>query len=131
MKTVIPISTIETPEKGYLSFFEGCHDINFKIKRIFYIYGVAKGTERGGHAHKTSKQFLFCPFGSIKVIADDGHKKLEYILSNPSFGLLFESRIWLDLQWLATDSVLCVASSEYYDENDYIRDYTEFQKWIK
>ena len=127
---LITINTVPTPNIGSLSFFEAERDIPFPIKRIYYIHGVPENTERGAHAHKELKQLLFCPYGSVKILLDNGKEKSEVILDNPSKGLVITPCIWRDMIWLVENSVLCVAASDYYDEDDYIRDYSEFITWI-
>lgn len=128
--TRVKIKSMKTASMGTLSFFEGGTDkLGFEIKRFYYIYGVSKDTKRGGHAHKRLRQLLFCPYGIIKIILDDGKEKRIEILDNPSEGLLLEAGIWRDMYWEVDDAVLCVAASEFYDENDYIRNYEEFLKW--
>lgn len=126
----VSIKSIGTSELGTLSFFEAERDIPFQIKRIYYIYGVPNGGQRGGHAHKKLSQILFCPYGSITIKLDDGSEKCDIILDHPNKGLIVEHNIWRDMIWNQADSVLCVAASEYYDEKDYIRDYGEFKKYI-
>ena len=127
---LITINTVSTPDIGSLSFFEGERDIPFSIKRIYYIHGVPENTVRGAHAHKELKQLLFCPYGSVKILLDNGKEKSEVILDNPSKGLIITPCIWRDMIWLVENSVLCVAASDYYNEDDYIRDYSEFITWI-
>lgn len=128
---ILKINTRKTPLMGSLSFFEANKDIPFDIKRIYYIYQVPNGVQRGGHAHLTLSQILFCPYGQIRVVLDDGIKKEEVILDEPSKGLIIPSGIWRDMIWEINNSVLCVAASNYYDESDYIRDYGEFKKLVK
>jgi dTDP-4-dehydrorhamnose 3,5-epimerase-like enzyme len=128
---IIKIKTVDTNESGSLSFFESTKDIPFEIKRIYYIHDVPEGVLRGGHAHKTLKQLLFCPYGSIKIILNDGHQCKNIILDSASSGLLLQPGLWRDMQWLKDNSVLCVAASDYYDEKDYIRNYDEFVMYIK
>lgn len=127
---LITINTVPTPNIGSLSFFEAERDIPFSIKRIYYIHGVPTNTERGAHAHKELKQLLFCPYGSVKILLDNGKEKAEVVLDTPSKGLVITPCIWRDMVWLIENSVLCVAASDYYDEDDYIRDYSEFINWI-
>ena len=127
---LITINTVSTPDNGSLSFFEGERDIPFPIKRIYYIHGVQENTVRGAHAHKELKQLLFCPYGSVKILLDNGKEKSEVILDNPSKGLIITPCIWRDMVWLVKNSVLCVAASDYYNEDDYIRNYSEFITWI-
>jgi dTDP-4-dehydrorhamnose 3,5-epimerase-like enzyme len=124
---IIDIKTIPTDGKGQLSFFEANMDVEFDIKRIYYISGVPEGTRRGAHAHKKLKQLLFCPYGSVKIYLDDLKEKREIILDNPEKGLVILDSIWRDMMWVEKNSVLCVAASEYYDVGDYIRNYNEFK----
>ena len=128
---IINLKTVSTSNLGSLSFFEAERDISFPIKRIYYIHGVPKNIQRGAHAHKLLKQLLFCPYGSVKILMDDGQEKSEVILDSPSKGLIITPCIWRDMLWLIENSVLCVAASDYYDENDYIRDYDEFIDWVQ
>lgn len=127
----IKINTRQTPLLGSLSFFEAKRDIPFDIKRIYYIYQVPNGAQRGGHAHKALSQILFCPYGQIRIILDDGISKEEVVLDNPSKGLLISKGIWRNMIWEMDGSVLCVAASAYYDEDDYIRKYDDFLKLVK
>ena len=129
--TIIKIKTIHAEDNnGGLSFFEGCRDIPFEIKRVYYIHGVDEGTERGSHAHRVLNQFLFCPYGQIELILDDGQIKESVMLDNPSVGLYVSINIWRTIRWREKNSILCVAASDYYDEEEYIRDYDEFIKHI-
>lgn len=118
-------------DAGYLSFFEAEKDIPFPIKRVYYTYNVPVGTKRGMHAHKTLQQLLWCPYGEIEVILDDGKEKTSYLLDSPEKALLVLKGYWHNLYWKKEGSVLCVAASDYYDEDDYIRDYDEFIKYVK
>lgn len=125
------IKTIPTVGAGELSFFESMNDVPFDIKRIYYISKVPEGMRRGFHAHKDLKQILFCPYGKIQLVLDDGKGREEITLSDPSIGVIIDRPVWREMLWLQKDSVLCVAASEYYDENDYIRDYDEFKNYIE
>ena len=127
---IIPIKTVPTPDIGSLSFFEAERDIPFPIKRFYYIHGAPKNTQRGAHAHKALRQFLFCPYGSIKLLMDDGRNKETFILDNPAVGIIVDPLMWHDMVWLEENSVLCVAASDYYNEADYLRDYDEFIKYL-
>lgn len=128
---VINIKTIPTVNTGELSFFEADHDIPFEIKRLYYISKVPEGKRRGYHAHKNLKQLLFCPYGKIQLILDDGKMREEVTLSDPSVGIIIDHPVWREMIWLQKNSVLCVAASEYYQVEDYIRDYEEFRKFLK
>lgn len=131
MNYLLNSRTIGNSEIGFLSFFESEKDVPFEIKRVYYIYDVPTGTKRGMHAHKTLKQFLWCPYGAIKIVLDNGKEKKEYMLDSPQKGLIVGEGIWRDMYWLKGNSVLCVAASDYYDENDYIRDYDEFLRLVQ
>lgn len=128
---IFELQSFGCSSKGYLSFFEVENDIPFDIKRIYYTYDVPLGIKRGMHAHKNLIQVLWCPYGKIEVILDDGSMKKNYILDSPNKLLLVGSGIWRDMYWRKEGSVLCVAASDYYNETDYIRDYNEFLQYIK
>ncbi len=127
---VVHINTIPTVGAGELSFFEGMQEVPFDIKRIYYISKVPEGTRRGFHAHKQLKQLLFCPYGKIQLVLENQYGREEIELSDPSIGVLIEEPTWREMLWLQKDSVLCVAASEYYDPEDYIRDYSTYRKMI-
>ena len=124
---VVHIKTIPTVNSGELSFFESINDIPFEIKRIYYISKVPEGVRRGFHAHKKLKQLLFCPYGRIQLILENENGREEIELSDPSIGVIIEQLTWREMLWLQKDSVLCVAASDYYNTEDYVRDYKEFQ----
>ena len=128
---VIRIRTIPTVNAGELSFFEAGHDIPFDIKRIYYISKVPEGVRRGFHAHKKLKQLLFCPYGRIQLVFENKNGREEIELSDPSIGVVIEQCTWREMLWLQKDSVLCVAASDYYDADDYIRDYQEFKAYCE
>ncbi len=127
---IVHIKTIPTVGAGELSFFEATHDVPFEFKRMYYISKVPEGTRRGFHAHKKLKQLLFCPYGRIQLILENQHGREEIELSDPSIGVVIEEPTWREMLWLQKDSVLCVAASDYYEVEDYIRDYDEFKKCI-
>lgn len=118
-------------ERGCLTFFEKGKDIDFDIKRIYYIYKLEKQKKRGFHAHKKLKQVMFCPYGSIEVELNNGIKSKKYILDSPEKILILKKGYWREFTSLEQGSVLCVGASEIYDEDDYIRDYSEYLKWTK
>lgn len=128
---IIKINTIPTIGAGELSFFEALHEIPFEIKRIYHITKVPEGTRRGFHAHKKLQQLLFCPYGKIQLVLEDGCTREEITLDDPSIGVLITKPIWREMLWLENNSVLVVAASEYYDPMDYIRDHDEFKRYIK
>lgn len=127
---VIRMKTIPTEGAGALSFFEGSRDIPFDMKRIYYITRVPEGVRRGFHAHKKLKQLLFCPYGRIQLVLENSRGREEVELSDPSVGVVIEACTWREMVWLQKDSVLCVAASDFYDADDYIRDYETFRQYI-
>lgn len=127
---IIRIKTVPTVGAGELSFFEATHDVPFEFKRMYYISKVPEGTRRGFHAHKELKQLLFCPYGRIQLILENKNGREEIELSDPSIGVVIEEPTWREMLWLQKDSVLCVAASEFYEVEDYIRDYKEFKTYI-
>jgi len=127
----INIKTIQTQKEGMLSFFEGSRDFPFEIKRIYYIHHVPAEARRGAHAHKTLKQMIFCPYGSVTIFLNNGEKEEQILLDNPGIGVVLMPGLWRDMRWNIDDSVLCVAASDYYDASDYIRDYDEYLAYLK
>lgn len=120
----LPIRT--TNGLGSLSFLEAGVDTPFQINRIYYIFDVPVGTQRGGHAHKKLRQLLFCPNGTIEILLTDGAERASVMLDQPNKALLIGPGLWRDMLWHTDKAVLCVAASEHYDETDYIRDYDLF-----
>ena len=127
---IITTKTIDSGYAGKLSFFEAERDVPFEIKRIYYIHGVPDKSQRGGHAHIALRQILFCPYGEIEIILDDGTKRESILLDDPSKGLVIGPGLWREMVWHRENSVLCVAASEYYDAADYIRDYDVFLRFV-
>lgn len=130
MNKLIKLKKTGKDDIGYLSVIESKKDIPFEIKRIYYTYDVPVDTKRGSHAHKDLQQILWCPYGSIEIILDDGTSKKTYFLDSPEKTLLVKAH-WHDMYWRKEGSVLCVAASDYYNEDDYIRDYDEFLRYVK
>lgn len=120
-----------TDERGNLTFVEGNKHIPFEIKRIYYLYDVPGGESRGGHAHKHLQQFIIAASGSFDVILDDGLKRKRFHLNRSYYGLYVPSMVWRELNNFSSGSVCFVLASEYYDENDYIRDYETFKKIVR
>lgn len=130
---ILNVKSINSPEEGNggLSFFESGREIPFDIKRFYYIYGVAAEKNRGMHMHKELRQFIFCPYGEIELTLDNGFRRETICLDNPRKGILIEPGLWREMHWVKSNSVLCVAASEYYDENDYIRNYEDFLSYVR
>lgn len=111
--------------RGSLTFIEGGH-IPFAIERVYYLYDVPGGMERGGHAHKDLQQVIIAVSGSFDVILDDGREKKRFPLNRSYFGLYVCPMIWRELDNFSSGSVCLVLASHRYDEADYFRDYASF-----
>lgn len=98
------------------------------MKRVYYLYDVPGGEERGGHSHKQLYQLLVAAGGSFDVVLDDGVSTRTVTLNRPSYGLLIVPGIWRVLNNFSSGSVCLVLTSDYYEESDYIRDYQEFKE---
>ena len=101
----------------------------YSVKRVYYLYDVPSDAYRGGHAHKEQYEFLIAISGSFEVILDDGAIKKTVMLNKPDKGLLIPTGIWRELQNFSSGSVCLVLASDVFDEEDYIRDYSEFLNW--
>lgn len=117
-------------ERGQLVALEECRDIPFEIKRVYYLYDTGENIRRGFHAHKNLKQILVCVKGSCKILLDNGKEKETVLLDKPYEGLYVTSNMWREMYDFSPDAVLLVLASELYNEDDYIRDYNEFLKYI-
>ena len=115
-------------ENGNLSVVENGVQVPFDINRVYYLYDVPGGEERGGHSHKKLKQFLIAISGSFDVIIDDGMHQRCVTLNRPYKGLLIVPGIWRVINNFSSGAVCLVMASEHYDEKDYVRDYDEFKK---
>ncbi len=112
--------------RGDLTFLEGQQHVPFNIARVYYLYNVPVEAQRGGHAHRNLQQVIFALSGSFRVLLDDGNKKTEVILRNPSVGLYINKMIWREMDLFSQGAVCMVVASTPYEENDYYRDYDEF-----
>lgn len=125
------LKRIESSDSGTLSVMEANRDFPFEIKRIYYTYDVPKNIKRGMHAHKELQQVIWCPYGAIKVIMDNGFQTSTHLLDSPEKILYVSEGHWHEMIWEIDGSVLCAAASDYYNEEDYIRNYDEFLKFAK
>lgn len=112
--------------RGDLTVGEFDRGFPFKPKRYFVVFGVSAGTLRGEHAHRACHQFLICARGSCSTMVDDGKKRREVILDNPSVGMHVPPMTWCAQYDYSADGALLVLASEHYDGDDYIRDYDAF-----
>ena len=127
---IIDLPKIHDP-RGNLTFIENSRQIPFDIKRVYYLYDVPGGSDRGAHAHKNLHQFIIAMSGSFDVVLDDGKRKQRYHLNRSYQGLYVCPMMWRYLDNFSSGSVCMVLASECYDESDYYRDYDEFIANIK
>jgi len=113
---------------GNLIALEKGKDFPFDIRRVYYIWGTKPDIIRGKHAHRNLEQVIVCVSGSCDFVLNDGKQKKIVSLNTPSKGLYIKHNIWREFTNFSRDCVLMVLASQYYDENDYIRNYDEFLK---
>lgn len=118
-------------KEGNLTYIYQNVHVPFKINRVFYSYDIPGGEDRGGHAHKKCHQFIIAASGSFEVVLDDGINKKTITLNRPFRGLHIQPGIWASEQGFSSGSICLVLASEVYDENDYLRNYEDFQKYRK
>ena len=121
---ILSIPKIEDP-RGNLSVIEN-NVIPFEIKRVYYLYDVPSGAERGGHSHKEQQEFLVALSGSFDVILNDGNLQKKVTLNKPFQGLLITNEIWRELKNFSSGAVCLVIASDVFSEEDYIRELDDF-----
>lgn len=117
-------------ERGQLVALEEFKDIPFEIKRVYYMYDTGRGVRRGFHAHKSLEQILVCIHGTCKILLDNGQEKKIVPLEKPYEGLYIANNMWREMYDFSDDAVLLVLASDFYKEEDYIRNYDEFLKFV-
>lgn len=127
---ILGLPKIEDP-RGNLSIIEQGKQIPFDIKRVYWIYDVPGGKDRGAHAYKENEEFIVALSGSFDVVLDDGKSKQIFPLNRSYCGLYVPKGMWRTMSNFSTNSLALVLSSSEYDENDYIMDYEQFLKWRK
>jgi mannose-6-phosphate isomerase-like protein (cupin superfamily) len=123
--SVIDLDRISFDE-GNLTVVENDSDFPFAVKRVFYLYDIAGGESRGAHAHRECHQFLIAASGSFEVQLDDGKYKRQVFLNRPNIGLHIPPGIWASEVNFSSGAICLVLASHTYDENDYIRAYSEY-----
>ena len=131
MSTIADIQAIQFPshtkDDAILVVYE--HLVPFAIKRVFVVHANTP-TIRGRHAHRHCQQLLVVTMGECKVICDDGQQRSDFLLNNPSQGLLIPAGIWAEQHYITQSSTLMVFCDQQYDEDDYIRDYQQYLSYI-
>ena len=122
---IIQLPKITDP-RGNLTFIEGLNHIPFDIKRVYWIYDVPGGETRGGHAFKEQKELIISLSGSFDVIIDNGKSIEKFSLNRSYYGLYVPSGCWRHMENFSTNALAMVLASTNYNENDYIRNYDEY-----
>ncbi len=128
---LIDLTVIQTPRQGAITPIYNSVHVPFDIKRVYYLYDVPAGSERGGHAHKALQQLIIAASGSFDVVVDDGKSQRSFCLNRPSYGLYMPSMMWRELKNFSGGGICLVLASLPYDESDYYREYEQFikEKW--
>ncbi|HEV7425540.1 MAG TPA: FdtA/QdtA family cupin domain-containing protein [Thermoanaerobaculia bacterium] len=131
--TVDDCRLIELPRveraQGNISFVESHKDVPFALERVYYLYDVPGGQERGGHAHRELQQLIVSCLGAFDVVLDDGRQRRTVTLNRSYFGLYLHPGIWREIVNFSSGAVCLVLASMPYGEDDYIRDYSEFARF--
>ena len=128
--TIIELPKIEN-RAGNISPIQSGLDIPFKIARVFYLYDIPGGEDRGAHAHKECHQLLIAASGSYDVLVDDGKNRRTISLNRPYYGLHIPPGIWAAEMGFSSGAICLVLTSHQYNENDYLRDYQQYLDYKK
>jgi dTDP-4-dehydrorhamnose 3,5-epimerase-like enzyme len=112
--------------RGSLSFGETFREVPFEVKRYFLVFGVESEKIRGEHAHRSLHQFMVCVAGRCNLVTDDGNERHEFVLDSPAKGVHIPPMVWATQYKFTRDAILLVLASDYYNREEYIRDYFEF-----
>lgn len=127
--TMVELDKHHSDRKGNLTVVENGQTLPFDVKRVYYLYDVPGGENRGAHAHKELSQLIIAASGSFTVTLDDGNCKRTFFLNRPYQGLYVKPGMWRDLEDFSSGAVCMVLASDVYLAEDYIRDYSEFLKF--
>jgi len=133
--TLNEVKLIEFPkvldERGNLSFFENNSQIPFEIARTYWIYDVPGGQQRGGHAFKSLQEVIVALSGSFDIVLHDGKEQKTFTLNRSYYGLYVPRMIWRHIDNFSTNSLALIVASEPYNQDDYLRDFQEFNEMKK
>jgi hypothetical protein len=116
-------------KSGNITVLENTKEIPFEVKRIYYLYDIPMGAERGGHGHYKLEQYIIAACGSFTFVLDDGDNKKDFFLNDPSKALYIKPGIWREIKNFSSGSICLVLASQEYSEKDYIRNYNEYLEW--
>ena len=126
--SIIELDKHHSERKGNLSVVQNGETLPFDVKRVYYLYDVPGGEERGSHAHRDLSQLIIAASGSFTVTLDAGKCKRTFFLNRPYQGLYVKPGMWRDLGDFSSGAVCMVLASDVYRKEDYIRNYNEFLK---
>jgi dTDP-4-dehydrorhamnose 3,5-epimerase-like enzyme len=127
---IIDLPMIKNP-KGNLTFIEAGRQIPFDIRRVYYLYDIPGGEERGGHAHRALHQLIIAMSGSFDIRLDDGRAEKTVHMNRSYYGLYICPMIWREIDNFSSGAVCMALASEFYDEADYYRDYDQFIRDVR
>lgn len=110
---IIELPKISDP-RGNLTFVEGNRHIPFDIQRVYYLYDVPGGAERGGHAHKALHQLIIAMSGSFDIHLDDGREKKTIHMNRSYYGLYVCPMMWREIDNFSSGAVCMVLASNYF-----------------
>lgn len=113
--------------RGSLVSLDKNSGLPFDIKRVYYVYKTKPGVARGFHAHKKLHQVAVCISGSCRMVLDNGLVRESVVMNSRIQGIDLPPMLWHEMYDFSEDCVLLVVASDYYDEDDYIRDYDRFK----
>lgn len=122
---IVELSKVHN-DAGNITVLENNKNIPFDVKRIYYLYDVPMGADRGGHGHYDLQQFIVAASGSFTFELDDGYTKKEFFLNDPSKALYIMPGIWREIKNFSSGSICLVLASHEYSEEDYIRNYDDY-----
>lgn len=122
---IISLPRINDP-RGNLTYIEGANHIPFDIKRVYYLYDIPGGSDRGAHAHKNLHQLIIAMSGSFDIELDDGFNKKRFHLNRSYYGLYVCPMMWRLVDNFSSGAVCMVLASNFFSADDYIRDYKSF-----
>ena len=126
--SVIELNRIHN-RSGTITVVENLQHVPFEVKRVYYLYDVPGGGERGGHAHKELNQLIVAASGCFDVVLNDGINKKVVELNRPYYGLYVVPGIWRELINFSSGAICLVLASEKYLKEDYLREYNDFLEW--
>lgn len=127
---IIELPKIMDP-RGNLTVAEQLKNIPFEVRRVYWTYDIPAGEHRGGHAHKQCRELVVAVRGSFTVTLTDGQMRSTHLLNRPFQALLIETGVWRTLEDFSSGAVCLVLAEDYFEEEDYIRNYDDFLGYVK